>query len=96
MAQVQLNMAITDGFQLFLFLFFAQLLAYSVHCFAPLLRSFSFFCFWVYFALTFTFSLVPRTSFMLLSNHYEHLGKYVHLFIRTNHARNTTAVNSLR
>ena len=47
MAQVQLNMGIMDDFQLFLVFGFAYPVAYSLHCFALMLRSLSFasFCF---------------------------------------------------
>ena len=49
------------------------------------------FLFSVYF---FSFIFFTRTGFILLFNHYANLGKYVHIFRRTNHARNTTAVPS--
>ena len=65
MAQVQLNMANMAGFQPFLD-FFAKPLAYSVDCFALLLRSFSF-----VFGLCLLFHFFT-TSFVSLFNHYAH------------------------
>ena len=58
--------------------------AYSVpgisFCTAPSAVIFCFF-FW-------RFHVFTRTSFILLFNHYSHLGKHVRIFMRTNHARN--------
>ena len=90
MALVQLNMAIMDGFRLFLIIFFLNHwpIAYiAFHC-----------CFGRYLSFVFDlfllFHFFTRTSFISLFNYYAHLGKYVHIFIRTYHARNTTAVPS--
>ena len=90
MAQVQLNIAIMDGFQLFLVFFLPNHcpIVYIVwHCSFGRYLSFV-------FGLFLLFHFFTRTSFISLFNHYAHLGKYVHIFIRTNHARNTTAVPS--
>ena len=75
------------------YFFFAEPLAYtgSVHCFALQSDASAVtFC----FGLFLLFHFFTRTSFISLFNRYVHLGKYVHIFIRTNHARNTTAVPS--
>ena len=53
-----------------------------------LLLLFSFFL----FGLFLLFHFFTRTSFISLFNHYAHLGKYVHIFIRTDHMRITTTV----
>ena len=76
-------MVIAIGFQPFLVKMFSESLAYSVHCFALLLRSlFSFFLFGLFLLLQ-----LFTTSFISLFHHYAHLGTFVHKFIRTNHAR---------
>ena len=56
-------------------------IVYQVYRFALLLRPLSSVFFW-------RFHVFTRTSFILLFNHYSHLGKYVRIFMRTNHARN--------
>ena len=81
-AQVQLNKAIMDGFQLFFFFFF--LLNHW-----PIVYVVLHFCFSRYlsfvFGLFLLFHFFTRTSSISLFNLYAHLGKYVHIFIRTMH-----------